>query len=304
MIKQRVISELKKQADILGSGAKAARKAGISEATFSQLMSGTYKAVGEDIYYKIARALDIRVDNWQVLSTRNFQIITSVLEDSQLGAQFRIISERAGSGKTTAAKYYTGQNAGNTFYIQCREWSRTRFMDTVMRTIGLVPTNNVDTFIEKVSEFLLMKDKPLIIIDEADKLKPAALRLLIPLYNECEGHLGMTLLGTDNLEKELKRGVKFDQKGYDELYSRFGRTCVHLVGEDQKSVTNICKLNGITDPSVSDGIFKSCTLESVPVRNAFQLVVKDLRQLKSRIQGALLTLSNQNQERMMEAQVA
>ena len=276
----------------MGSSAAVARRVEVSEPTLSQLLSGTYTAKGNDIYGKIARALGMKVaEAWQIITTRNYSTITSVLNDCQDTAQFRIISERAGSGKTTAAKQYQVDNPTSVYYVSAREWSRTRFMETMMRTLGLAPTNNVDTFIEKVSEFVMMKSKPLIIIDEADKLKPSALRLLIPLYNECEGRLGLTILGTDNLEKELKRGVRHSIKGYDEIFSRFGRTCVHLVGEDKKSVANICRINGISDPSVLDGIWKGCQTESVPVGTVFQMVVKDLRQLKQKIQVALLIQS-------------
>ncbi len=134
------------------------------------------------------------------------------------------------------------------------------------------------------------KYKPLLIIDEADKLRPAALRSLIPIYNELEEQLGMVIMGTDNLEKEVKRGVRFDKKGFDEIDSRFGRNFIHLVGATQKDVADICAANGITDTVLQTSIFKECEPRQIMVQNQPRTVVEDLRRVKRAVQRELLLM--------------
>lgn len=90
-------------------------------------------------------------------------------------------------------------------------------------------------------------DHPVLIIDEADKLKPAAFRKLIPLYNRTEHRLGCVLAGTENLHKEIARGVRNNTKGYDEIDSRLGRSYIELPGATEQDVKEICTANGLDD---------------------------------------------------------
>jgi DNA transposition AAA+ family ATPase len=290
-----LIQALRQNITALGSQSAAARKCGVSDAVITQILNGTYAAKGDDMYYKIAAAIgySFTEGGWATVETRNYMMVRTVLDDARQNAQFKAISERAGSGKTTTTKLFARENPTAVFRLECREWSRGRFMEALMKALGLPLTNNVDDFIESISSFFKRKgaERPLLIIDEADKLKPAALRLLIPLYNECEGELGVVICGTDNLEKEIKRGVKYAQKGFDELFSRFGRSFVHLVGEDLQSVRAICKANGITDPSVCKRIFESCEVNTRLVGNAYEKTVNDLRQLRAKIEGYKISIA-------------
>jgi type II secretory pathway predicted ATPase ExeA len=133
--------------------------------------------------------------------------------------------------------------------------------------------------------------KPLLIIDEADKLRPAALRSLIPLYNNLEGQLGLVIMGTDNLEKEIKRGVKFNQKGMDEIDSRFGRNFIHLMGATKNDVVRICEANGITDKALAAALFKECEPRQVQVQGQHTLVIEDLRRLKRCVEREQLRMA-------------
>ena len=98
-----------------------------------------------------------------------------------------------------------------------------------------------------ITEYLngMASDKPVLIIDEADKLKPAAFRKLIPLYNRTEHRLGCVLAGTESLHKEIARGVRNNTKGYDEIDSRLGRSYIELPGATEQDVLDICEANGL-----------------------------------------------------------
>jgi hypothetical protein len=108
-------------------------------------------------------------------------------------------------------------------------------------------------------------ERPVLLIDEADKLKPGAMRTLIPLFNRTKDRLGLILSGTENLEKEIKAGVRHSKKGYDELESRFGRTYIHLNGVTEKEVMDICVANGISSNEVIANIWGEMEKVSKPV---------------------------------------
>ena len=76
---------------------------------------------------------------------------------------------------------------------------------------GYVTTGEI---IESIADAFKKKahTKPMLIIDQANSLKPAALRTLIHLFNECEDILGLVVLGTENLEVEIKRSVRYKAK--------------------------------------------------------------------------------------------
>ena len=93
---------------------------------------------------------------------------------------------------------------------------------------------------------LKMQDRPLIILDEADKLNDNVLYFFITLYNQLEDECGILLCATSHLEKKLKRGVKLAKKGYAEIWSRLGRKCVALKGVTAADIAKICETNGIS----------------------------------------------------------
>jgi hypothetical protein len=125
-------------------------------------------------------------------------------------------------------------------------------------------------------------------------LKPAALRTIITLYNECSSMMGLVISGTNNLKDEINNGVRHHRKGYDEIASRFGRTFISLKGATEADVGAICKANGIDNAKTIKAIFN----EASPVERTmndgqnvrFIKVVEDLRRVKRACQRELLKI--------------
>lgn len=84
---------------------------------------------------------------------------------------------------------------------------------------------------------LKIQDRPLLILDEADKLSDSVLYFFITLYNHLEDECGIVLCATNHLEKRIVRGIKLNRKGYSEIWSRLGRKCVPLKGVSAADVT-------------------------------------------------------------------
>ncbi|WP_278932680.1 AAA family ATPase [Parabacteroides johnsonii] len=237
----------------LGSQAKVAERCGISDTALSQWMNGKYGANTDSLDKKIAALLGYQEDGWKVVtSINNYKKIEFVFRSCKQQSMWMGISNKAGSGKTQTLEHlFNSDLTGSVIFIQAEEWNSRQFLlELADRTCGVPKRGyaNIPSLLKMISEYLngMAAEKPILIIDEADKLKPAAFRTLIPLYNRTEHRLGCVLAGTENLKKEIARGVRNNQKGYDEMDSRLGRTYIELPGASQADVIDICLENGLT----------------------------------------------------------
>ncbi len=295
--KDEIMQLVDDEKERLGSYRAVATKCKISEATVSQLRKGNYAAAGDDIYTTIGLALGYTFDSgsWNVVETTNFRIITEVLQDAKAESMFMGISHKAGSGKTATSDVFVQANRRRgVFKINCKEWAGRAFLTAVIHEIGAeMPKgySGINAMITSISEAFnrMAHMKPLLILDQANSLRPSALRTLIHLFNENEDILGVGILGTENLEYEIKRGVRLNKLGYDEIDSRFGRNYIHLVGATLNDARRICEANGIADRTLQDSIFHDCQPARITVddgeRSKSVLVIEDIRRLKRLIKA-------------------
>ncbi len=283
----------------LGSLKKVANKCDVSPATLSLIKEDKYDTKGDEMWRRIGAALGWKPNEWQIAPITNLSIVHQVLRDAQAKSLFLPISHQAGSGKTASIEaFVTADRSNNVFHIQCREWSRRAFLIRLAAALGIAPgpgSRQLDDILEQIVSFFKQRPqaRPLLIIDEADKLKPSALRVLIPIYNELEDRLGVVIAGTENLHKEIKRGVQYQVKGYDELDSRFGRNYIHLMGAPLADVRKICAANGVTEPDAQKAIFIACSPRKTTIENRAVEVVEDLRRLKREVQRYNLILTEE-----------
>lgn len=296
---QKLVAEEKER---LGSNKRVAVHIGkgVSEATISLILSGKFAAISDKMWQKIATGVGYKEDRWKVIATLNTRLLYRYYKDAKAKAMWVAISHPAGGGKTASAELFSNQNKSqNVFLLRCREWSRLKFTTELGKVLGIETPKGAytsDEMLERIIEFFEMRAKyqPLLIIDEADKLHPQSLRMLIPLYNALEDSLGVVIQGTENLEKEINTGVKYNKKGYDEISSRFGRKFMSLYGATKNEVAEICKANGIDEAKMHTSIFQECKPVTVELNGQFIPMVKDFRRLKRAIQKELLLRQEAN----------
>lgn len=297
----------------LGSYSQVAQKCQINVGSLSTIVAGKYGANEDLMLQKIAKALDFRERTWNIVRTvGNYKTVSSVVNDSKNESMWFAISNKAGSGKTEALQdIFNNDRSGSIVYIAAEEWSgRTFLLKLIEKTLGPntkgVAYNTTGKDYKSLAQLMdivanyfneMSLERPVLLIDEADKLKPAALRTLIPLFNRTEDRLGVILSGTENLQKEIEKGVRLSKKGFDELESRFGRTYIHLKGMTEKDVQAICTANGITAPEIHSLIWgelpKENKLTTVKTnsgssKDVMLPYVEDLRRLKRIIKRELL----------------
>lgn len=291
-----LINEKEKQLNSMGAVAIFCK---VSKATLSMLANGKYKTQGNEAWLQVANALgwqsgSNKSGGWQIVETTDLRSIRKHIINAKSKHLFLGISDLAGIGKTGSLRHVAEEmKSQSVYYMRCWEWGKKEFLEQLCRNLGIdagrgykTPNSLLELIIEFFNQHRL--NEPVLIIDEADKLKASGLRFVIPLFNECEDALGVVISGTENLEKEIKHGVKYAKKGYDEIDSRFGRTYLKLIGCTAKDCVQICLANGINDTTKADELFEECK----PVRKLITIgkeqksirVITDLRRLKRLIQ--------------------
>jgi DNA transposition AAA+ family ATPase len=282
----------------LGSYVKVAERCKVTKGVISFMVNNNWQNVSDDMWLGVALSLKMRTDEWKVVETTVSRMVDQLLGTSKEEQLFMGLAHRAGVGKSEACKgFQSRHNQSSAFLMECREWSKREFLEQLCRNLGLDTKRkgylSIDDLLMMAVGFFQERffHKPLLIIDEADKLKPAALRSLITFYNECSDKLGLVIVGTDNLEIEIKRGVRYNRKGYDELDSRFGRNFIHLYGSNFEDVKSICEANGINNTATIKRIFKECEPMARKVDERFVDFVQDLRRVKRAVTRELLKAS-------------
>lgn len=305
MNRNKLIQHIELWKSKLGSYAKVAKKCGINVGTLSTILSGKYGADENKMLAKISTALDYKDIDWTIeRSIGNYKRIAQAVSDAKEEKMWFAISNKAGSGKTgTLEDIYNQDTTGSVVLVQSQEWSARQFlMQIIAKTIGIsilkgkYQTNS--ELLKIVCNYFNEQafNHPVLLIDEADKLKPAALRVLIPLFNKTEDRLGVVISGTENLQKEIRQGVRLAKKGYDEIDSRIGRTYIELKGAREKEVYAICSANGIGDELIQINIWNEVEKVKKPtlVRTAKgtkEILIEyaeDFRRIKRLIKRELL----------------
>ncbi|WP_080058325.1 ATP-binding protein [Spirosoma aerolatum] len=286
----------------LGSWDRVANKVAASEATVSHNMQDPAKwdRVSHTMWAKVAGKLGYTLTDtaWKFVSTTNTEVMFELLDRAQNEQLFMAVSHPAGQGKSAGTQLYRLAKKG-VFYIECKEsWSHKMFVIKMAETLGIkVDRMSVAVLTDLIVGYLkeqAIKTRPLLIVDEANKLNPASLRLFIPLFNELQDEIGLVLIGAHDLERRIKEGVRRDARGFDELESRLGRTYYRLVGVFEHDVTAICAANGVTDPAAQKRCWNRLHPERKSINGTYHLVsTMDLRVLKQAIKHERLRAKNQ-----------
>lgn len=249
--KQQIVSALREYCKKMSSQNKAAVALGVSSAVVSRMLNGEWSLIKDQMWRKVAGGCGYSASEWYIVETKDFQTLMLLYKDAQSNGNAMAIVGRAGSGKTMAARQYCKGNK-TAFHLCCNEyWNKRMFMQELLTLMGCdwsghTTSDMINAIIRKIKSL----ERPLLILDEADKLNDNVLYFFITIYNALEDDLGtlrcgLILQATNFLEKRINRGVKLNRKGYNEVYSRICRRFVGLGGVNERDVVMVCQANGI-----------------------------------------------------------
>jgi hypothetical protein len=250
--KGKIRAEVLRLIDEGQSQAGIANRCGLNARFINSIVNHPDDTALKDHHWSmVATALSIELEGWQMVETANSRRIRQVLTDAKHCSLFTAIAHCAGSGKSLTCRAYATENSRNNVYL-CRVihpgTSRLAFMKLLARMMGINPGRKVaneladeiiETFVQRLAY------KPLLIVDEADKLSDKAWCFFISLYNATEGRMGCVITGADGLRQHIKRGVLAQKIGFDEIDSRFCRSYIALPGLSEAEIKAIATANGV-----------------------------------------------------------
>lgn len=222
----------------------------VSEATVINIQKGKWDAISPDMWRNVGKQIGWDSRKNRLVETMDFNTLVLYFElAKEHGATFAVTG-KPGFGKTFTAKWYRDNMKGkNVYYLECTSfWNKKYFLIELLSAMGKSSAGmNVYEMMKVIVAELRKQDKPLIILDEVDKLKDEVLFFFITLYNELNGLCGIAWISTDAIKARINKGIRLNKPGYGEILRRIGRKYIDLVGTDLDEVRAICEANDITD---------------------------------------------------------
>jgi len=258
--KQQIVINLQEYIGKYESQNKAANSLkGVSAATISQMINGNWSLIKNEMWRNVAAQIGGgNSEAWQIVETAAKERLNGILTDAQQHSNVFAVTGNAGTGKSAAMKLFS--NRPNAYRLQCSEfWNRKIFLAELLSAMGCDYTGlTVAEMMYEAVKRLKQKEKPLLMLDEADKLSDQVLYFFITLYNELEDQCGIVLCATDHLKKRINKGIALNKKGYNEIYSRIGRKFIELQNLSFNDVVKVCGANGIEDTKLIQKVWVEC----------------------------------------------
>lgn len=232
---------------------------GINDAVIAQVKNNNWELISEHTWYSIARQVGFYCGEWQCADTSAYMLLRILFSDAQHYAMSYGIAMANGLGKSFSARQYA-REVGNTYYMPCTDTlNRKTFLVALAHAADRQLKGTVPDMMHDFVAFIREQDEPLIVIDDAHKLKDRVLHFLILLTNSLAGNCGIVIMGNDELRMRIIEGVRMNKEGYELIYKSIGRRFITLGQLGPKDITLICEANSVTDEATIAFIEKECS---------------------------------------------
>jgi len=255
------------------SANRYAQIAGVSASTITALKQRDWVKFSPRMWQKLAIACNYSMTTWRSAETTNLTLVRKFAGNAQNNSISIAISWHAGAGKSHAYKEFQANNQ-DVILLECADhWTRRIFMDKFLQALGIEGEGlKVVEKAELVIEELRKRERPLVILDECDKLKEGPFMFFIELYNKLDGYCGFLLSGAPYLRLHVEKQYLRDKKGYREIYSRIGRKFIGLNPITIHDVTRICQANGVVESEHIQSIFNDCEGDLRRVKRSIEIL--------------------------------
>lgn len=235
---------------------KLADKSGVNVAYISQIKKGEFKVkdtpISPKYFTKVAEAVGLMMSQEHHWETKNFTIIQQVCSRAQQDGRVVLLdSEESGLGKTYGLEHYYHQH-DKVVYVKCDSTFSARDLLNELLQVLRVRKNlqGNKSKLEHISERIAGKGW-LLIIDEAELVKPALYRVIKDLIDMNRRKVGIVISGmglTDKFERLAKR----QKEGFRQINRRVRSNRVMLCGPSKAEVRKIVEAEGVLTKSAQD----------------------------------------------------
>lgn len=274
--KNEIRDALERYCKRYGSQKKAAASLkGISEATLSTILTGKFEKIGDDMWGRLRAQVLPATAGYRLADTSARMNLLGYFQKMKEDSSVMWITGPAGVGKSTTAREYSIQTP-YVYMLSCsQDMHRSDFMRELSAAVGLDNAGmNIRESLYAIIRHLVTLDRPLLIFDEADKLKDNVLMYFITIYNELEERCGIVFLSTDAIKRRIETGVSYNRIGYNELYSRIARRFVPVKAATRQEVIDVCRLNGIETDEVIREVVSEASEAQNDLRRVKRCIVK------------------------------
>lgn len=234
-----------------------ARGVGVSSAMISQWRQGKYMGNNEEVEAKIAAYLQRELGKLSkpeleavFVSTPTAQKMLDMLRLTHMSCENGLLYAQAGTGKTTAIRYYAQQYPDVILIEADVTDTPSVVLKNIAKKIGTTTTGSLNDIKEGILEKLTQSAR-MIIVDEAEQLSTKSLEILRRLHDKAG--IGLVLVGMPRLLSNLlgKRGE------LAQLYSRIG---LQLPLPDKVANNELMQIARVTLPSLPENALKEMVL--------------------------------------------
>ena len=232
---------------------------GVSNSTISQVKNNNWELLSERLWHNIARQVGFYCGEWHPADTSTHLLLRILFSDAQHYAMSYGIAMAAGLGKTFTASHYVRENEHVWYVAGLEQYNRKSFLELLLAAAGHKATGTVPHMMEQLAALVEEKDEPLIIVDDAHKLKDRVLHLVVQLSNQLWGKAGIIIMGNEQLRERVIEGVRLKKVGYDEIFRSIGRRFITLNSIQPWDVGLVCRANGVFDEDIIRHITNTAT---------------------------------------------
>lgn len=195
----------------------------------------------------------------RILETDNYMIVSNILFEAKNYKEHRIIDGEKGTGKTTALKEFQRAFPQETFLITCSEDMNPKaFIVELANLVGSETTGDRRKIRIGIEKKIKNMSNPIIMIDEAENLKPATYGSIKALYDGLQDYCGIVLCGANNYMETLRKKAMNKKGCFPQIYSRFSSEPGLLSTMTKDDVKLFCEFNGIKEKETVNALYERC----------------------------------------------
>lgn len=226
-------------------------KAGVGSKVIDNIINGCFDDVAERHMLQVIHVITEKVMD-KIYQTSDATALKNTLEKARKNSLMIGVTGETGTGKTYMMKQLAMKEG--VYYIDVHMISSARvFLKELLHKNLRVSCGETDlgALVQEAAKVFNRNEwntgiKPVLIIDEADKMQKEVRSVIHTLRDRTIDHLGILLVGMPALKNDLLKGKESKKPGVSELYRRIA-LWVHLNGLDSKEIKTILEDNGISD---------------------------------------------------------